>query len=456
MQSGAPSPVRSWAVSSESLETIAGKIAGVALDRSAGRAWWLAFLVGLGLLGVFTLSLGWLLIQGVGIWGNNIPVTWALDIISYDWWIGVASGGLMVSALLLLLRQEWRGALNRAAETTALLSAAAAALYPIIHLGRPWFFYWNLPYPNTMLLWPQFRSPLFWDAMAIVSYLIVGLSFWYVGMLPDLATLRDRSGSLAQQRIYGILALGWRGSATHWLRWRQAYRSLAALAIMLVVALQSGAAVMFAGSLEPGWHDTMLPVLFLMGSLLSGVAVVAIVLVALRALAPLRPLITGDHLAMLAWLLLALGVANLYCYATEFFVTTLKGERYEMAVMARRLAGPDAWSFWLIVACALVPVHLFWFAALRRSPAVLAAVGLLVAIGMWADRFMIIVITLQHDFLPSAAHPYGMDVWGLATYAGSIGLFLVLLLLFMRFLPTVSILELRRLATSRSVGTGDA
>ena len=447
-----PSPARRWQVASESPETIAG----VALTHPGGRAWWLALALGLGLVGVFAISLGWLLYEGVGIWGNNIPVTWGLDIISYDWWIGVASGGLFVSALLLLLRQEWRGALNRAAETTALLSAAAAALYPIIHLGRPWFFYWNLPYPNTMLLWPQFRSPLFWDAMAIITYLTVGLSFWYVGILPDLATLRDRAGSLAQRQIYGILALGWRGSATHWLRWSQAYRTLAALAITLVVALQSGAAVMFAGSVEPGWHDTMLPVLFLMGSLLSGVAVISVVTVVVRSLPPLRSLITGDHLAMLARLMLGLGLANLYCYATEFFVTGLEGERYDVAVLMRRLIGGDAWSFWLIVAGALLPVHLFWSGAMRRSPVVVLTVGLLVAIGMWADRYMIIVITLQRDYLPSAAHNYSMDFWGLATYAGSIGLFLVLLLLFMRYLPTVSILELRRLTTSPAVRAGDA
>ncbi len=440
----------------QSWESVGRDVTSLAIDRRIGGRWWLAFAAACGLVGLMAISTGWLLVQGVGIWGNNVPVTWALDIVSYDWWIGIASGGLVVSAMLLLLDAEWRGALNRITETMALVSAAAAGLYPIIHLGRPWFFYWNLPYPNTFLLWPQVRSPLFWDAVDIISYLLVCLSFWYVGMLPDLAAMRDRAIErlhdgpgqelcVLRAQLYGIAALGWRGSALHWQRWMQAYRTIALFGVLLVVSLQTGAAVMFAGTVEPGWHDALLPVTFLFGAIFSGVAMVAVLAVVLRNVFGLTPLITPRHLDLLAKLLLALGLVSLYCYAAEFGTTWLTGNGFDRGVLARRFDGPHAWSTWAIIACALVPVHLFWISRARRSGVALLLVGLLVSAGMYADHFMVIVITLQHDFLPSAAQSYSVDLWGVATFAGSVGLFLALLLLFLRYLPAVSIVELRRL-----------
>ena len=438
-------------------------LAGIAFDHPDSLRWWLAFVASLGLVGVLAGALGYLLYEGTGIWGNNIPVTWALDIVGYDWWIGVASGGLLVSATLLLLGAEWRGALNRVTETMALLAAVAAGLYPIIHLGRPWFFFWNLPYPNTLLLWPQWRSPLVWDAVDIISYLVICLAFWYVGLLPDLAALRDRAVARTQAttnrghvrvhlykaQIYGIAALGWRGSAAHWQRWTQAYRLLAVFGALVVVSLQTGAAVMFAGTVEPGWHDALLPVAFLAAALFAGVGMVAVVSMVLRFAFPLREFITRRHLDLLAIMLLALGLLNLYCYAAEFITTAALGTSYDQATLARRFSGPHAWSTWTIVFGALVPVHLFWIPALRRSPAALFIVGALVALGMWADHFMVIVVTLQHDFLPSMAHPYSMDAWGLATFAGSAGLFMAMLLLAARYLPMVSIHGLRRVAGGR-------
>jgi Ni/Fe-hydrogenase subunit HybB-like protein len=447
MPSGVAEPIAGpYLAAGETYESIAGQVAGIVFHPPARHRWWLAFLASLGLVGLFAAALGVLFYQGTGIWGNNVPVTWALDIVSYDWWIGIASGGLLVSSVLLLLDQEYRGALNRAAETTAVVAAVAAAAYPIIHLGRPWFFYWNLPYPNSFALWPQFRSPLVWDAMAIVSYLLISVAFWYVGMLPDLATLRDRPGPLLRRQLYGILALGWRGSASQWLRWQQAYRIIAVLALVVVMSLQAGAAVMFSGSLEPGWHDTLLPVAFVAGAAFSGVAATAIIAVVLRFVYPLQPIITDAHLDVVARVLLALGLANIYCYAAEFFTAALGGDRYDVSLLLRRFSGPGAWSFWLIVACALLPVQLFWIGTLRRNPAALFAVGLLVLVGLWADRFMIIVMTLREDFLPSSQHPYASTFWGIATYAGSIGLFLAVLLVFMRTLPAVSIVGTRRLS----------
>ncbi len=449
-------PGQTWA-------SVEQEVMGLALDRRIGRRWWFAFLAALGLVGIMAACLTWLLIDGVGIWGNNNPVVWALDIVAYDWWIGIASGGLLVSALLLLLGAEWRGALNRITETMALVAAAAAGLYPIVHLGRPWFFYWLLPYPNTFQLWPQVRSPLFWDAVDIISFLLVCLSFWYVGLIPDLASMRDRAVErigrgrgmtlrLLRAQTYGILALGWRGSALHWQRWMQVYRTVGLFGAILVVSLQTGAAVMFAGSVEPGWHDTLLPVTFLCGAVLSGVGGVAVLAVLLRHVFGLGPLVTARHLELIALLLLGLGIATLYCYAAEFGLTSLMGHDADRAVMARRFAGPNAWSTWAVIAGAVIPPHLFWIPRLRRSGAAVLAVGLLAAAGIFADHFMVIVVTLQHDFLPSAAHPYAASVWGLGTFAGSVGLFMALLLLFLRYLPAVSVVEVRRLIRPASPG----
>jgi len=451
------SPADPLVAADQTWESAGRLVTEVAFGHEARWRWWMAFAVALALSGLLAGSVGWLLYEGVGVWGNNIPVTWALDIVGYDWWIGVATGSLAVSALLLLVRAEWRGAVNRLAETTALLSVAAAGLYPIIHLGRPWFFYWNLPYPNTFTLWPQFRSPLYWDAVDIISFLVVSSLFWYAGLIPDLASMRDRAveamvrnesrpGAWLRRlkaQLYGITALGWRGSAVHWQRWEQGCRTMAALGLVLVVSLQTGAAVMFAGTVEPGWHDALLPVSYLFGALLSGVAATAVLLVVMCGVFPLRPLITPRHFDLLAWLLLALALANLYCYAASFLTTAVGGDAFDRAVLARRFAGPHAWAAWAVVAGALLPPHLFWISRARRSPFLLATVGGFVSFGTWADHFMVIVVTLQHDFLPSAAHPYAVSVLGVSTFVGTAGLFLFLFLLYLRYVPVVSVVALR-------------
>lgn len=436
--------------------------------RTRSRAWWIAFAGACGLLGVFAVTLAWLLLNGVGIWHNNNPVVWALDIVAYDWWIGIACGALLTSATLRLTGAAWRSGIDRIAETTAILAAAAAALYPIIHLGRPWVFYWTLPYPNTLALWPQFRSPLVWDAIDIISFLGVCLSLWYVGLLPDFATLRDRAFeaalteadergrtrrlTLLKAQAYGILALGWRGASTHWERWLMATRTLSGLALVLVVSLQTGASVMLAGTVLPGWHDTLLPVSFLAASLLAGVGVTAALTVLVRRALHLDALITERHVALMARLMLGLGLASAYCYATEIFSSLLHGDAFDRAVLVRRLSGSHAWAFWIIVILALMPVQLFWFARFRRSGLVVALVGVAAAIGSFGDHFMLLIVTLSHDFLPSSAHPYAMGAWGLATLAGTVGLFLALLLLGLRTLPMVSIAETRRFAESHPDG----
>ena len=447
------------------LHGIGRAVAEVPLTHPSNRRWWIAFAGALALLGLFGGVLAYLLFTGVGIWGNNNAVVWALDIASYDWWIGVASGSLLVSAVLLLLGAEWRGAVNRVAETVALLCTCAAGLYPIIHLGRPWFFFWNLPYPNTYNLWPQFRSPLLWDAIDIVSYLVVCVSLWYIGLLPDIASLRDRAvedalahgrsrkRALLKARAYGIVASGWRGSAAHWQLWVQAYRTIALLGVLLVVSLQTGASVMLAGSVMPGWHDTILPVTFLVNAVFSGVGVTAAVVVLVRSVYRLDGLISDRHLEILARLMLCLGCASLYCYATEFFSTFLHGDARERGVLVRRMTGEHAWAFWTVVACLLIPAQAFWSARMRQSTLAVAAIGLLVAVGAYADHVMVLVVTLAQDFLPSSRLAYSETIWGVATFAGSVGLFLTLLLLFLRYLPAVSIIESRRLALARAPGT---
>ncbi len=281
-----------------------------------------------------------------------------------------------------------------------MLAAAAAGLYPIIHLGRPWFFYWNLPYPNNLDLWPQFRSPLVWDAFDIISFLIVALLFWYVGMIPDLATLRDRATRLRRKQIYGVAALGWRGSAVHWARWLQAYRILALLGVLQAICTQCGASVMYAGTLEPGWHSTLAPAFYIINAAFSGIALVAVVVTIVRYIYPIESLITDQHLDMLGRVLLAVGLLSTYCYLADFFFTSLGGDAYDRSVMVRRLTGLYASSFWLIVAAALLPIHLLWFRSVRRSALMLFLLGILVMAGMWGDHFMELVVT-QHRRFPA-------------------------------------------------------
>ncbi len=445
--------------SDQTYESIGRSIEQAAFG-TVGRAWWLAIAASVGLIGVLVVSVGWLFIEGVGVWGNNIPVTWALDIVGYDWWIGVATGSLMLSVLPLLLDRSWRGGIARVSETLAVLAAAAAGIYPIIHLGRPWFFYWNLPYPNTMLLWPQFRSPLYWDAIDILSFLVVSLSVWYLGLLPDLAALRDRavdrlngddregSGGRFARRIaqaYGVAALGWRASAPHWHRRGQALRIIGLLGVVVVVSLQTGAAVMFAGSLEPGWHDTLEPVEFLVVALFSGVAASTLVVVMVRSAFLLEGVITEAHLDRLGRLLLGIGLLDVYCVATGLFSTETSGTSYAVGSLAQRLHGPHAWAFWVMVLAGLLPVQLLWLKGARQSPPLLLLIAAAVCVGTWADHFMVIVVTLQHDFLPSSDQAYSIGLWGVATFLGSCGLFLFLLLLAMRLLPVLAAAPVRAL-----------
>lgn len=422
---------------------ISDEVTRIALHPERRRRWWIAFALSGALVLMFLASVGWLLVAGVGIWGLNIPVNWGLDIINTVWWIGIGHAGTMISALLLLMGQSWRNSLNRFAEAMTLFAAVCASLFPILHLGRPWLFYWMFPYPNDMGLWPQFRSPLTWDVFSFLAYVLVSFLFWYVGMIPDLATLRDRAEGALSRRIYGALSLGWRGSARHWRRWRQAYLAIAVLSFHLVISVHSGVAMLFAAGPIPGWHTTLFPPFFVQGAVFSGMAMILLLAIGLRHAFHLQDIITRRHLDIVARLLLATGLLTAYGYLFEVFHAWYSGDPFELRTLKDRLVGPYAWSTWAAVALNVVLIQLLWFRSVRASEIALFVIGLGVAVGMWLERYLLVVSGLYRDYLPLSWRPYHTTLSEWMLFAGTIGLFLFLFLLFARLLPLVSIFELK-------------
>jgi Ni/Fe-hydrogenase subunit HybB-like protein len=397
------------------------------------------------LLMVFLYSSCLLLATGIGIWGNNVPVAWAFDIINFVWWIGIGHAGTLISAVLLLFRQEWRTSINRFAEAMTLFAVACAGLYPIFHLGRPWLFYWLMPYPNTFGLWPQFRSPLIWDVFAVSTYATVSLLFWYVGLIPDLAALRDRTKNRFAQIVYGILAMGWRGSAIHWQRYQTAYLLLAGLATPLVVSVHTIVGFDFAVSIVPGWHSTLLPPYFVAGAIFSGFAMVLTLTIPLRRVYGLEDFITAQHLDNMAKVMLATGLMVAYGYLMEVFGSWYSVNEFEWYVTINRAMGPYALCYWALILCNVLIPQLLWFRSARRNVPLLFVISIIVNVGMWLERFVIIVISLHRDYLPSSWEMYYPSIWDFGQFFGSIGLFFTLLFLFIRFLPVISIFELREL-----------
>ncbi|HUE69725.1 MAG TPA: NrfD/PsrC family molybdoenzyme membrane anchor subunit [Pirellulaceae bacterium] len=430
--------------------TVTDQISSIVLSRSTPRSWLGGFIVALGLLMVFLYATAYLLATGIGIWGNNVPVAWAFDIINFVWWIGIGHAGTLISAVLLLFRQQWRTSINRFAEAMTLFAVVCAGLYPILHLGRPWIFYWLLPYPSTLGVWPQFRSPLIWDVFAVSTYATVSLLFWYVGLIPDLATLRDRAQRRVPQVIYGILAMGWRGSATHWHRYQTAYLLLAGLATPLVVSVHSIVGLDFAASIVPGWHVTLFPPYFVAGAIFSGFAMVMTLAIPLRAVYGLEDFITLRHLGNMAKVMLTTGLIVAYGYLMEVFFSWYSGNEFEWSLTVNRAFGAYAPLYWSLIACNVLIPQLLWFRAVRRNVPLLFIISLIVNVGMWLERFVIIVISLHRDFLPSAWKMYYPTIWDFAQFFGSIGLFLTLLFLFIRVLPVISIFELRELVHETS------
>ena len=422
--------------------SVTDQITAVVLSRTP-RWWYVAFGLSFALVMLLLMALTKLLFVGTGIWGLNIPVGWGFAIINLVWWIGIGHAGTLISAILLLLRQEWRTSINRFAEAMTLFAVACAGLFPLIHVGRPWLAYWLLPYPNTMDLWPQFRSPLVWDVFAISTYATVSTLFWYVGLIPDLATLRDRAQSRFAQISYGFLAMGWRGSATHWHNYETAYLLLAGLATPLVVSVHTVVSFDFAVGQLPGWHATIFPPYFVAGAIFAGFAMVITLAVPLRAVFGLKDFITTRHLQNMGKVLLATGLIVAYGYMMEIFLAWYSGNWFEQFMILNRITGPYRVQWWLLLLCNVLVPQLLWFQRVRSSSLWLFLVAMFVNVGMWLERFVIIVTSLHRDFLPSSWGMYSGTVWDWATFVGSIGLFLALLFLFVRFLPMISIFEMR-------------
>jgi molybdopterin-containing oxidoreductase family membrane subunit len=385
------------------------------------------------------------MVTGLGIWGLNAPVGWGFAIINFVWWIGIGHAGTLISAILLLLHQDWRTSINRFAEAMTIFAVACAGIFPLLHLGRPWLFYWLLPYPNTMGIWPQFRSPLVWDVFAVGTYATVSLLFWYVGLIPDLATLRDRAGRRLARVAYGVLAMGWRGSARHWHRYQIAYLLLAGLATPLVISVHSVVSLDFAVAIIPGWHSTIFPPYFVAGAIYSGFAMVMTLAIPLRAVYKLEDFITTRHLDNMAKILLATGLIVAYGYIMETFAAWYSGNPYEEYMMLNRMGGPYAPFFWALIVCNVVVPQVLWSRRVRSNAPALFVIALVVNIGMWLERFVIVVTSMHRDFLPSSWGMYAGTVWDWATYVGSLGLFFALFFVFIRLLPMISIFEMREL-----------
>jgi Ni/Fe-hydrogenase subunit HybB-like protein len=425
--------------------SITDKISDLVLTRPAHWVWFVGFGFAFTLSLVFFGCMAVLFSVGVGIWGVNIPVAWGYALANFVWWIGIGHAGTFISAFLLLLRQPWRNSINRFAEAMTLFAAGIAGIWPILHLGRPWFFYWLIPYPNVMELWPQWRSPLVWDIFAISTYLIVSLLFWYMGLVPDLATLRDRAKSRVRQVVYALFALGWRGESRHWARFETAYLLLGGLATPLVISVHSVVSLDFAIGNTPGWHSTIFPPYFVAGALFSGFAMVLTLAIPMRRFFKLEDFITVVHLDHAAKIMLATGLIVAYGYFMEIFTAWTSGDVYEIYMTANRMAGPYAPVYWLLMTCNVLVPQVLWFRRARRSVALLFALSIVVNIGMWSERFMIVVTSLHRDYLPSSWGMFIPTVWDWTMLAGSIGFFFALFLLFVRLLPAITIFEMREL-----------
>lgn len=429
----------------QTLASATRKISGIALDHPNSLVWWLAFLPACGLLLMLGVAIGYLLVKGVGIWGINIPVGWGFAIVNFVWWIGIGHAGTFISAILFLLNQKWRTSINRFTEAITIFAVSCAGLFPLLHLGRPWLFYWLIPYPDTMGVWPQFRSALVWDLFAVSTYFTVSLIFWYLGMIPDFASLRDQATTRFKQKTYAILALGWKGSLMEWERYRSLQLLLAGLATPLVLSVHSVVSFDFAIALVPGWHSTIFPPYFVAGAIYSGFAMVINIIIPVRAVYKLHDFITPRHLNNMGLVLLATGWMVTYGYIMEAFMAWYSGDIYERYMMFNRAFGPYGWIFWILMLINVFIPQALWSRRVRTSPFWLFMVGLSVNIGMWVERFVIVVTSLHRDFVPSSWRMYIPTLWDWLTLFGTVGLFLTLLLLFIRYLPVIAISEVREL-----------
>ncbi len=414
------------------------------LEQGPGRLWWYAFLVSVMMLCVGAVAVTYQIMTGIGTWGLNNTVGWAFDITNFVFWIGIGHAGTLISAILFLFRQRWRTSVNRSAEAMTIFAVICAGLFPIIHMGRPWLAYWFLPYPNFRgPLWVNFRSPLVWDMFAISTYFTISALFWYVGLIPDFATLRDRAVAGIKKKIYSFLSLGWNGSQRTWHHYETVYLLLAGLATPLVVSVHTIVSWDFATSVIPGWHTTIFPPYFVAGAVFSGFAMVLTLMLITRTVLHLEEYITLHHIESMCKVIIATGGIVGMAYLTEVFVAWYSGNEYEQFAFRNRMLGPMAWAYWIMVSCNVLIPQLLWIRSLRRNVAVVFAISILINVGMWFERFVIITISLTRDFLPASWDSYMPTIIEVATLVGSFGLFLTLFLLFARFLPMIAIGEVK-------------
>jgi Ni/Fe-hydrogenase subunit HybB-like protein len=414
------------------------------MERRPGRAWWIGFVIAATAMLVGFGAMGYTVTTGIGTWGLNRTVGWAFDITNFVFWIGIGHAGTFISAILFLFNQKWRTSINRSAEAMTLIAVACAGVFPVLHMGRPWLFFWILPYFNERgTLWVNFRSPLLWDFFAISTYFTISAVFWYLGLVPDLATARDRVTSRVRRAVYRVMSLGWNGSNRTWSRYEMVYMVLAALATPLVLSVHSIVSFDFATSVIPGWHATILPPYFVAGAVFSGFAMVLTLMIVARKVMGLESYITLNHLENMAKVTLLTGSLVGLAYLTEIFMAFYSGNPWEQAMIINRAFGPYAWAYWTMVCCnALVP-QLFWLRRIRRSVPAILVISLLVNVGMWFERFVIIVTSLHRDFLPSSWVMYAPTLTEVLILIGSFGLFFTLFLLFVRFFPVISMSEVK-------------
>ena len=434
------------------LGSISDKIGNVVLSTTTPLTWFIVVSIGFMIMGALGMAITWLMIKGTGIWGVNQPVGWGFAIINFVWWIGIGHAGTLISAILLLFKQQWRMSISRFAEAMTIFAVACAAIFPVFHTGRPWLAaYWLFPYPNTMGLWPQFKSPLIWDVFAVSTYATVSIVFWYVGLIPDLATMRDRAVSKVKASIYGALSLGWRGSARHWHRYEVASLILAGLSTPLVLSVHTVVSFDFAVSVIPGWHATIFPPYFVAGAIYSGFAMVLTLAIPVRRFYGMESLITMRHINNMAKVMLATGLMVGYGYAMEAFFAWYSASPHERFMMWNRMFGPYGWSYWTLISINVVMVQFLWLSRVRHNTTLLFIMSIFVNIGMWLERFVIIVTSLNRDFIPASWGMYYPTRWDFMTFFGTIGLFLTLFLLFLRFVPMISIFEVKTLLPQSKV-----
>lgn len=431
----------------QSYASLDAMVADVVLDqkRHNNLKWAAPILLGFGLLNCLMMAIGWLLFQGIGIWGNNVPAGWGFDIINFVWWIGIGHAGTLISAILLLLRQKWRNSINRFAEAMTIFAVMCAGLYPLLHTGRPWNAYWLFPLPNVLGMWPQFKSPLMWDVFAVNTYFTISAIFWFIGLIPDFATLRDRSQKPLVKVIFAVLSLGWRGSQRHWHRYTQAYLILAGLSTPLVLSVHTIVSFDFAVSIVPGWNVTVFPPYFVAGAVFAGFAMVLLLAIPIRAMYKLKNLITAQHLDWMAKVMLATGLIVFYGYILEIFFSWYSGEKAELALLYWRLSGPYKYAYYALILCNGLMPQIMWWNKARKSVFALWTVSFFVSIGMWLERFVIIPMSLTRNYLPSSDRLYIPTIWDFTMFAGTIGLFLVLMFSFVRFLPVINLFEVKEL-----------